>query len=238
MIFIIIFSVKYKTLNKMDSSKGSKLSKNELKHRLTKMNIPYDSKIIPKQYYINLYNEAIEKEENCLKIKNELHSDTYSLIPRRSLNHDVIKEEIEPVESYKSIIVNDSLSNSSNFDDFHSYNSTKIKKSSSKAVFFGIGIGVIASAGGYILYNNVDKIPFHINKARHFIFPLAAWLKMSISSLQKFFLPILKICLSQIQPIVESISKNELISLILVMIVFFVMVYAVTKLFSFLDKFR
>lgn len=222
----------------MDSSKGSKLSKNELKHRLTKMNIPYDSKIIPKQYYINLYNEAIEKEENCLKIKKELQSDTYSFIPKRNLYHDVIKEEIEPVESYKSIIVNDNLTNSSNFDDFHSFNSTKEKQSARKALFLGIGLGVMASAGGYALYNNVDKIPFHMNKARHFIFPLQAWLKMSISSLQKFILPICKICLSQIKPIVEELSNNELISLILVMIVFFVIVYAITKVFSFLDELR
>lgn len=59
----------------MNFFNGDQLTKYEIKQRLNKMNISFDSGIIDKKYYATLYNGAIQNEENRLKIKDELSND-------------------------------------------------------------------------------------------------------------------------------------------------------------------
>ena len=54
---------------------GKELSQLEIMKRLNTMGIKYNSDIIGKNYYINLYNEAIQSIPNLMKIKHELEKD-------------------------------------------------------------------------------------------------------------------------------------------------------------------
>ena len=54
---------------------GKELSQLEIMKRLNTMGIKYNSDIIGKNYYINLYNEAIQYIPNLMKIKHELEKD-------------------------------------------------------------------------------------------------------------------------------------------------------------------
>ena len=59
----------------MKLKSGKDLSQFEIKKRLNAMGIKYNSDIIGKNYYINLYNEAILSNSNLMKIKNYLEKD-------------------------------------------------------------------------------------------------------------------------------------------------------------------
>ena len=54
---------------------GKELSQLEIMKRLNTMGIKYNSDIIGKNYYINLYNDAIQSIPNLIKIKHELEKD-------------------------------------------------------------------------------------------------------------------------------------------------------------------
>ena len=54
---------------------GKELSQLEIMKRLNKMGIEYNSDIIGKNYYINLYNKAIRSSVNVLKIKKDIEKD-------------------------------------------------------------------------------------------------------------------------------------------------------------------
>ena len=59
----------------MKLKSGKELSQFEIKKRLNTMGINYNSDIIGKNYYINLYDEAILSNSNIMKIKNDLDKD-------------------------------------------------------------------------------------------------------------------------------------------------------------------
>ena len=59
----------------MKLKSGKDLSQYEIKKRLNTMGIKYNSDIIGKNYYINLYDEAILSNSNIMKIKNDLDKD-------------------------------------------------------------------------------------------------------------------------------------------------------------------
>ena len=59
----------------MKLKSGKELSQLEIMKRLNTMGIRYNSDIIGKNYYINLYNEAIQSIPNLIKIKHELEKD-------------------------------------------------------------------------------------------------------------------------------------------------------------------
>ena len=54
---------------------GKDLSQLEIIKRLNTMGIEYNSDIIGKNYYIKLYNEAIQSKENLIKIKKDIEKD-------------------------------------------------------------------------------------------------------------------------------------------------------------------
>ena len=54
---------------------GKELTQLEIIKRLNLMGVKYDSNIMGKNYYINLYNKEVLLPENQLKIKNELEKD-------------------------------------------------------------------------------------------------------------------------------------------------------------------
>ena len=59
----------------MKLKSGKELSQLEIMKRLKTMGIEYNSDIIGKNYYINLYNDAIRSSVNVLKIKNDIEKD-------------------------------------------------------------------------------------------------------------------------------------------------------------------
>ena len=59
----------------MKLKSGKELSQLEIIKRLNLMGVNYNSDIIGKNYYINLYNKSIQSEQNKTKIKNELEKD-------------------------------------------------------------------------------------------------------------------------------------------------------------------
>ena len=59
----------------MKLKSGKDLTQLEIMKRLNAMGIKYNSDIIGKNYYVNLYNEAIQSHSNLIKIKNELTKD-------------------------------------------------------------------------------------------------------------------------------------------------------------------
>lgn len=92
----------------MNKLNGEQFTKSEIKKRLNKMQVPFDNSNQSKEYYINLYNKAIESEENCLKIKSELGKD---------INHTNQKRKREDYETSQDIPLNSqkkSYSNQSN----------------------------------------------------------------------------------------------------------------------------
>ena len=59
----------------MKMKSGKELTQLEIMKRLNTMGIEYNSDIIGKNYYINLYDEAIRSSINVLKIKNDIEKD-------------------------------------------------------------------------------------------------------------------------------------------------------------------
>ena len=59
----------------MKLKSGKELSQLEIMKRLNTMGIEYNADIIGKNYYINLYDEAIRSSINVLKIKNDIEKD-------------------------------------------------------------------------------------------------------------------------------------------------------------------
>ena len=59
----------------MKLKSGKELSQLEIMKRLNTMGIEYNANIIGKNYYINLYDEAIRSSINVLKIKNDIEKD-------------------------------------------------------------------------------------------------------------------------------------------------------------------
>ena len=59
----------------MKLKSGKELSQLEIIKRLNTMGIKYNSDIIGKNYYVNLYNDAIQSYSNKMKIKKELEKD-------------------------------------------------------------------------------------------------------------------------------------------------------------------
>jgi hypothetical protein len=59
----------------MKLKSGKELSQLEIMKRLNTMGIEYNADIIGKNYYINLYDEAIRSSVNVLKIKNDIEKD-------------------------------------------------------------------------------------------------------------------------------------------------------------------
>ena len=59
----------------MKLKSGKDLSQLEIIKRLNTMGIEYNSDIIGKNYYIKLYNEAIQSKENLIKIKKDIEKD-------------------------------------------------------------------------------------------------------------------------------------------------------------------
>ena len=67
----------------MKLKSGKELSQLEIMKRLNAMEIKYNSDIIGKNYYINLYDEAIQSNSNLMKImtdlnKDKMHTDFYN----------------------------------------------------------------------------------------------------------------------------------------------------------------
>ena len=67
----------------MKLKSGKELSQLEIMKRLNAMGIKYNSDIIGKNYYINLYDEAIQSNSNLMKImtdlnKDKMHTDFYN----------------------------------------------------------------------------------------------------------------------------------------------------------------
>ena len=59
----------------MKLKSGKDLSQLEIMKRLNTMGIKYNPDIIGKNYYINLYDEAIQSNSNLMKIKTDLNKD-------------------------------------------------------------------------------------------------------------------------------------------------------------------
>ena len=59
----------------MKMKSGKELTQLEIMKRLNAMGIEYNSDIIGKNYYINLYDEAIRSSVNVLKIKKDIEKD-------------------------------------------------------------------------------------------------------------------------------------------------------------------
>ena len=59
----------------MKFKNGKELSYLELIKRLNIMGVEYNSNIIGKKYYIDLYNNAIKSSKNKEKIKNDIEKD-------------------------------------------------------------------------------------------------------------------------------------------------------------------
>ena len=59
----------------MKMKSGKELTQLEIMKRLNTMGIEYNSDIIGKNYYINLYDEAIRSSINVLKIKKDIEKD-------------------------------------------------------------------------------------------------------------------------------------------------------------------
>ena len=59
----------------MKMKSGKELTQLEIMKRLNTMGIEYNSDIIGKNYYINLYDEAIRSSVNVLKIKKDIEKD-------------------------------------------------------------------------------------------------------------------------------------------------------------------
>ena len=97
---------------------GKDLSQLEIIKRLNTMGIEYNSDIIGKNYYIKLYNEAIQSKENLIKIKKDIekdkmYSDFYNqklrIVPECSLGFRNEKKIIKKTNfSAKNLVKNNS----------------------------------------------------------------------------------------------------------------------------------
>ena len=106
---------------------GKELRQLEIMKRLNTMGIKYNSDIIGKNYYINLYNEAIQSTPNLMKIKHELEKDKmYSDFYSQKLRK--VNECSLRFVNKTNIVNNEKYMNNVNINDKRLSKNTGIKK--------------------------------------------------------------------------------------------------------------
>ena len=139
----------------MKLKSGKELSQLEIMKRLNTMGIEYNADIIGKNYYINLYDEAIRSSINVLKIKNDIEKDKmYSAFYNqklRKVNECTLRLDNEMNNIYK----NENKCNISNVNK-------NIGKQGFFSDFDGIFLKKLLMA--QIAYNFVEVNKKNINK--------------------------------------------------------------------------
>ena len=142
----------------MKLKSGKELSQLEIMKRLNTMGIEYNADIIGKNYYINLYDEAIRSSINVLKIKNDIEKDKmYSAFYNqklRKVNECTLRLDNE-MNNMNDINKNENKCNISN-----------VNKNIGKQGFFSDFDGIILKKllVAQIAYNFVEVNKKNINK--------------------------------------------------------------------------
>ena len=109
----------------MKLKSGKDLSQLEIMKRLNTMGIKYNPDIIGKNYYINLYDEAIQSNSNLMKIKTDLNKD--------KMHTDFFNQKLRKVNVYSLRI----CEKSNNIcKDYLSSNNLVSRKNNSQKGFF------------------------------------------------------------------------------------------------------
>ena len=124
------------------------------------MGIKYDSDIIGKNYYINLYNEAILSNSNVMKIKNDLEKDKKYT--------DFYNQKLRKVNEYSLEIYNE---NNDNYIYDNNNNNLYLEKNCGKKGFFSDYDDTLIKKIFYtqLTYSFVEINSEYIDKAKNAI---------------------------------------------------------------------
>ena len=151
----------------MKLKSGRELTHLEIIKRLNLMGIEYNSDIIGKNYYIDLYNEAIKSSENLAKIKNSIEKDQeYFDFVRQNLKkmsqNNIKENKKQNIESNKKVYNNNncyekSLGKKGFFSDFDISLARQIMITSLAYDFVEYNDALINKVG-----NNISKLSIPI----------------------------------------------------------------------------
>ena len=205
----------------MKLKSGKELSQLEIMKRLNTMGIEYNADIIGKNYYINLYDEAIRSSINVLKIKNDIEKDKmYSAFYNqklRKVNECTLRLDNE-INNIKYINKNENNSN--------------VNKNIGKQGFFSDFDGIILKKllVAQIAYNFVEVNKKNINKIGNSIpkllIPLQAIKKYTMINIY----PSIVSKINRIMDILNNIIVDKF--LVISFLIFLVLIIVIFLLFK------
>ena len=208
----------------MKLKSGKELSQLEIMKRLNTMGIEYNADIIGKNYYINLYDEAIRSSINVLKIKNDIEKDKmYSAFYNqklRKVNECTLRLDNE-MNNMNDINKNENKCNISNVNK-------NIGKQGFFSDFNGIFLKKLLMA--QIAYNFVEVNKKNINKIGNSIpkllIPLQAIKKYTMINIY----PSIVSKINRIMDILNNLIVDKF--LVISLLIFLVLIIVIFLLFK------
>ena len=208
----------------MKLKSGKELSQLEIMKRLNTMGIEYNADIIGKNYYINLYDEAIRSSINVLKIKNDIEKDKmYSAFYNqklRKVNECTLRLDNE-MNNMNNINKNENKCNISNVNK-------NIGKQGFFSDFDGIFLKKLLMA--QIAYNFVEVNKKNINKIGNSIpkllIPLQAIKKYTMINIY----PSIVSKINRIMDILNNLIVDKF--LVISLLIFLVLIIVIFLLFK------
>ena len=208
----------------MKLKSGKELSQLEIMKRLNTMGIEYNADIIGKNYYINLYDEAIRSSVNVLKIKNDIEKDKmYSAFYNQKLR-----------KVNECTLSLDNEMNNMNYinNNENKCNITKVNKNIGKQGFFSDFDGIFLKKllMAQIAYNFVEVNKKNINKIGNSIpkllIPLQAIKKYTMINIY----PSIVSKINRIMDILNNLIVDKF--LVISLLIFLVLIIVIFLLFK------
>ena len=208
----------------MKLKSGKELSQLEIMKRLNTMGIEYNADIIGKNYYINLYDEAIRSSINVLKIKNDIEKDKmYSAFYNQKLR-----------KVNECTLSLDNEMNNMNYinNNENKCNITKVNKNIGKQGFFSDFDGIFLKKllMAQIAYNFVEVNKKNINKIGNSIpkllIPLQAIKKYTMINIY----PSIVSKINRIMDILNNLIVDKF--LVISLLIFLVLIIVIFLLFK------
>ena len=206
----------------MKLKSGKELSQLEIMKRLKTMGIEYNSDIIGKNYYINLYNDAIRSSVNVLKIKNDIEKD--------NMITAFYNQKLRKVNEC-TLRFDDNINNS-NYINQSGCNISNVKRNIGKQGFFSDFDGSLLKklALAQLAYDFVEVNKKNIDKIANAIPKVS----ISIQAIKKYTMiniyPVFVKKINQVMDILNNLIVDKFVFISL--LIFFVLIIVIFLLFK------
>ena len=206
----------------MKLKSGKELSQLEIMKRLKKMDIEYNSDIIGKNYYINLYNDAICSSVNVLKIKNDIEKD--------NMITAFYNQKLRKVNEC-TLRFDDNINNS-NYINQSGCNISNVKRNIGKQGFFSDFDGSLLKklALAQLAYDFVEVNKKNFDKIANAIPKLS----IPIQAIKKYTMiniyPVFVTKINQVMDVLNNLIVDKF--LVISLLIFFVLIIVIFLLFK------